>query len=95
MRRFGAVAIRVERSSQAVINFPGPSHPGLRIRRILHIIGPFDPDERLITLRGTFGSPLFSGAKRPFNELGRGKVPTDEPASLMDTHPPRNLPATG
>jgi len=62
MRRLGAVAIPVERSSQAVISFPGPSRPGLRIRRILHIIGPFDPDERLITLRATLGSPLFGGA---------------------------------
>ena len=25
---------------------------------------------------------------------GGGKVPTDEPASLMDTRPPRNFPAT-
>ncbi len=34
--------------------------PGRRIRRILHNIGAFDPDSRLINLRGTFGRPLFS-----------------------------------
>ena len=59
MRRW-AVAIRVEPTSLAVFGFPGSSRPGSRIRRILHNIGPFDPDERFITLRGTFGSPLFS-----------------------------------
>ena len=58
MRRW-AVAIRVEPSNQAVFGFPGPFRPGRRIRHILHNTGPFDPDERLLTSRGTFGLPLF------------------------------------
>ncbi len=57
-----AVAIRVEPTSQAVFGFPEPSRPGRRIRRILHNIGPFDPDERFITLRALSDRPYSATA---------------------------------
>ena len=53
------VVFLVKRSSQAAIGSSGLPAPNV-FRRILHNIGPFDPDSRLFTLRGTFGLPLFS-----------------------------------
>ena len=83
MRRC-AVAIRVEPTSQAVFGFPGPSRPERRIRRILHNIGPFDPDERFITLRSTSSSGRSTS-------WGGDRVPIDEPVSLTDLHPPGSV----
>jgi hypothetical protein len=82
MRRSWAIAIPVEESSEAVICFPGPSRPGRRIRRILHNISRFDPDSSLITLRGTFGLPLFSGADPKRSVIRRSLDHAIEPTLL-------------
>ncbi len=46
----------------APVRVPEPSRPERRFRRILHNIGAFDPDSRLITLPGTFGMELADPA---------------------------------